>query len=292
MVTWLAHRAGESAIRGRSLSRETSENKPLFDGELQLSHARTERQMVAGSSSPAAVVMVPCLNEEQTVASVVSRIPRRLNGFGGVTVLVIDDGSSDSTSNVAAHAGAEVVIRHTMNLGLGRAFKDGLKAALLLGADVIVNIDADGQYDPAEISKLVDPIQRGHADIVLGNRQVNGLSHMDWPRKWGNRLASWTTRRLCGLPIADCQTGFRALTKDAAMRLSLNGGYTYTQEMLIQAAQLGLTVEEVPITFSRRSHGTSRLIGSIWRYALNSGTILLKSYRLKPPEAYRSVEGN
>ena len=223
--------------------------------------------------------MIPCLNEEQTVASVISRIPRRLSGFGGVTVLVIDDGSSDGTSRVAAHAGAEFVIRHIINLGLGRAFRDGLKAALLLGADVIVNVDADGQYDPAEISKLVEPIQQGRADIVLGNRQINGLTHMDWPRKWGNRVASWVTRRLCGLPIADCQTGFRALTRDAAMRLSLNGGYTYTQEMLFQAAQLGLTVEEVPITFSRRSHGSSRLITSIWRYALNSGAIILRSYR-------------
>ncbi len=238
---------------------------------------------VTGSPAPAAVVMIPCLNEERTVASVIRRIPRSLSGFGEVTVLVIDDGSSDGTSSVAAHAGAEVVIRHTVNLGLGRAFRDGLKAALLLGADVIVNVDADGQYDPAEISKLVEPIRRGRADIVLGNRQINGLSHMDWPRKWGNRVASWITRQLCGLPIADCQTGFRALTRDAAMRLSLNGGYTYTQEMLFQAAQLGLTVEEVPITFSRRSHGNSRLISSIWRYALNSGTIMIRSYGLKPP---------
>ncbi len=227
--------------------------------------------------------MIPCLNEERTVASVISRIPRRLSGFGKVTVLVIDDGSSDGTSSVAAHAGAEVVIRHTVNLGLGRAFRDGLKAALLLGADVIVNVDADGQYDPAEISKLVDPIRRGRADIVLGNRQIDGLFHMDWPRKWGNRVASWITRQLCGLPISDCQTGFRALTKEAAMSLTLNGGYTYTQEMLFQAARLGLTIEEVPITFFPRSHGSSRLITSIWRYALNSGAIILKSYWHEAP---------
>lgn len=236
-----------------------------------------------GSPEPAAVVMIPCLNEAQTVASVISRIPRRLPGFGEVTVLVIDDGSSDGTSGVAAHAGAEVVIRHTVNLGLGRAFRDGLKAALLLGADVIINVDADGQYDPAEISKLVDPIRRGRADIVLGNRQINGLSHMDWTRKWGNRVASWITRQLCGFPIADCQTGFRALTREAANQLSLNGGYTYTQEMLIQAAHLGLIIEEVPITFARRPYGNSRLIRSVWRYALNSGAIILKSSWNKPP---------
>lgn len=265
-------------MRGRSLSTEASQNIPLFGRSLLLSYARTETQTDAGSPEPTAVVMIPCLNEEQTVASVIRRVPRKLSGFGGVTVLVIDDGSSDGTSSVAAQAGAEVVIRHTMNLGLGKAFRDGLKASILLGADVIVNVDADGQYDPAEISKLIEPIRRGRADIVLGNRQIDGLPHMDGLRKWGNHVASWITRQLCGLPIFDCQTGFRALTKEAARSLTLNGGYTYTQEMLFQAARLGLTIEEVPITFRPRSHGSSRLITSIWRYALNSGAIILRSY--------------
>ncbi len=222
--------------------------------------------------------MIPCLNEEQTVASVINRIPRRLRGFGDVTVLVIDDGSSDATSNVAAHAGAEVVIRHSTNLGLGKTFGDGLKTALMMGAEVIVNIDADGQYEPEEIPLLLDPIRQGEADIVLGNRQIDQLSHMSRGRRWGNHIASWVTRHLSGLDVQDCQTGFRALTRRAALRLALQGGYTYTQEMIVQAAFRGLVVAEVPITFRRRESGDSRLIQSAWRYAVRSGTILLRSY--------------
>ncbi len=271
-------RQGDSAIPRRGLSREASADVPLFGSELQLSYARTERAIVNGSYKPSAVVMIPCLNEEQTVASVINRIPRRLHGFGDVTVLVIDDGSSDATSNVAAHAGAEVVVRHSTNLGLGKTFGDGLKTALMMGAEVIVNIDADGQYDPEEIPLLLEPIRGGEADIVLGNRQIDQLSHMSRSRRWGNHMASWVTRHLSGLDVQDCQTGFRALTRKAALKLTLQGGYTYTQEMIVQAASRGLLVAEIPITFRRRESGDSRLIQSAWRYAVRSGTILLRSY--------------
>jgi glycosyltransferase involved in cell wall biosynthesis len=223
--------------------------------------------------------MIPCWNEEGTIASVIRRVPRELPGVSDVKVLVIDDGSEDDSPIAAVRVGADVVIRHKNNLGLGRTFRDGLEAGLRLGADIIVNIDADGQYDPVELPRLLDPILQGRADIVLGNRQVERLTHMPWSRRWGNRVASWVTRRISGLAVRDAQTGFRALTRDAAVRLTLNGGYTYTQEMIIQAAYRGLLVEEVPVAFERRSHGSSRLITSVWRYALRSGGIILRSYR-------------
>lgn len=228
---------------------------------------------------PRVVVMIPCLNEAGAIASVIQSIPRELPGVNDVRVLAIDDGSHDETSLVAARAGADAVIRHKTNLGLGQTFKDGLEACLRMGADIIVNLDADGQYDSSEIPLLLDPILRGEADIVLGNRQIEGLSHVSWSRTWGNRIASWVTRRLSHLPIIDAQTGFRSLTREAAIRLTLNGGYTYTQEMILQAASRGLVIEEVPITFKRRLDGGSRLVTSIWRYALRAGGTIARSYR-------------
>ncbi len=225
------------------------------------------------------VVMVPCLNEAESVSGVVSQIPREMHGIGDVKVIIIDDGSTDGTREVATQAGANLVVRHDLNLGLGKSFQHGLEAALELGADIIVNLDADGQYEAGEIPRLIEPILEGRADIVLGDRQVITLSHMPLARKWGNRIASWATRHLSGLDIRDSQTGFRALTSETAMRLNLGSAYTYTQEMIVQAAFRGLTIAEVPVTFQRRQNGQSRLIRSAWQYALRSGSILLRSYR-------------
>ncbi len=231
------------------------------------------------SRPPNVVVMIPCLNEERTVASVIRRIPRSFPGVGDVKVLIIDDGSHDKSLRVALRAGADAVVRHKARLGLGRTFKDGLDRSLKMGADIIVSIDADGQYDPVEIQVLLEPIISGRSDIALGNRQVERLDHMPWSRRWGNRLASWVTRLVSGINVRDAQTGFRALTREAALRLTLGNGYTYTQEMIIQAANRGLAIEEVPITFHRRADGHSRLITSARRYAVLSGSTILRSYR-------------
>ncbi len=242
-------------------------------------------------SLPRVVVMIPCLNEEQTIAKVIRRVPRTLRGVRDVRVVVINDGSHDGTSVVASRAGADKVVHHKTNLGLGRTFRDGLDASLELGADIIVNIDADAQYDPKETPWLIKPILEGEADIVLGNRQIERLSHMPWSRRWGNRLASWMTRRLSGLDVRDTQTGFRAMSREAALRLMLAGRYTYTQEMIIQAAHHGLAVQEIPITFGRRADGDSRLISSVWRYGLRSAGILLKSYRDHNPMRVFTIIG-
>jgi len=222
--------------------------------------------------------MIPAYNEENTIAKVIEEIPRKIDGIDSVEVLVIDDGSTDRTSEIAKKAGADYLLIHKRNLGLARTFKDGLDFALALGADIIVNIDADAQYNAKEIPKLIEPILKGEADIVIGDRQIDKLDHMPKSKKIGNKIASWVTRRLSGLPIKDAQTGFRAFSREAAMKLNILGEYTYTQETIIQAAKKGLKVVEIPVEFRRRE-GKSRLISSIWGYAKNAGITILRTYR-------------
>ena len=222
--------------------------------------------------------MIPAYNEENTIAKVIEEIPRKIDGIDSVEVLVIDDGSTDRTAEIAKKAGADYLLIHKRNLGLARTFKDGLDFALALGADIIVNIDADAQYNAKEIPKLIEPILRGEADIVIGDRQIDKLDHMPKSKKIGNKIASWVTRRLSGLPIKDAQTGFRAFSREAAMKLNIVGEYIYTQETIIQAAKKGLKVVEIPVEFRRRE-GKSRLISSIWGYAKNAGITILRTYR-------------
>jgi len=158
------------------------------------------------------VVTIPAYNEEATIAGVIEEIPRQIEGIDSIEIIVIDDGSTDDTAAKAIESGAAEVIKHKKNRGLGVSFKDGLDAAIERGADVIVNIDADGQYNPAQIAVLIKPIVEGKADIVLGWRDIDKLDFMPRGKKLGNKLATWLTRRLSGLPIKDAQTGFRAFS--------------------------------------------------------------------------------
>jgi glycosyltransferase involved in cell wall biosynthesis len=189
------------------------------------------------------VVMIPAYNEEKTIGSVIREIPRKVDGFDKVEVLVVNDGSTDNTVEEAKKAGADYIVSHKTNLGLANAFKTGLEIALKLGGDVIVNIDADGQYNADEIPELVKPILDGKADIAIGDRQIDRLDHMPKAKKVGNKIATWVTRRLSGLPIRDAQSGFRAFSREAALRMNLLGDYTYVQETIIQAANKKLRIE-------------------------------------------------
>ena len=224
------------------------------------------------------VVMIPAYNEEKTIGKVIREIPRTIDGFDKVEVLVVNDGSSDNTVEEARKAGADYIVSHKINLGLAKAFKTGLETALKLGADVIVNIDADGQYNAKEIPKLVKPILEGKADIVIGDRQIDKLDHMPKAKKIGNKIATWVTRKLSGLPIRDAQSGFRAFSREAALRMNLLGDYTYVQETIIQAANKNLKIEWVPIEFRKRE-GKSRLIPNIWSYAKRAGATIIRTYR-------------
>jgi len=222
--------------------------------------------------------MIPAYNEEKTIGKVIEEIPRKIEGIDSVEVLVIDDGSTDRTAEFAKKAGADYILIHKKNLGLARTFKDGLDFSLALKADIIVNIDADAQYNAREIPKLIKPILNGEADMVLGDRCIEKLDHMPKSKKIGNKIASWVTRKLSGLPIRDAQTGFRAFSREAALKLNILGEYTYTQETIIQAAKKGLKIVEIPVEFRRRE-GKSRLISSIWKYAKNAGITMLRTYR-------------
>ncbi len=225
------------------------------------------------------VVMIPSYNEEEMIASVIREIPRSIPGVDTVEVLVINDGSTDRTVEEARRAGADMIISFKKNKGLAPGFRAGLETALAMGADIIVNTDADGQYDGTEIPKLIRPILDNKADFVLGSRTKGTIEEMPLQKTIGNRMATWVTRQVSGLPVSDGQSGFRAFTRDAAMRLNVMSDYTYVQETLIQAANLGLVYTEVPILFRKRTGGSSRLISNILNYAKRAGLTILRSYR-------------
>ena len=224
------------------------------------------------------VVMIPAYNEEKTVGKVISEIPREITQIDDIRIVVIDDGSTDSTRNVALEAGANKVLSFKKNQGLAIAFKKGLNLALEMNADIIVNIDADGQYDGKEITALLRPILDNKADIVLGSRFKGWIEFMSLQKKIGNSLATKVTNLLTGLQISDAQTGFRAFSQEAALRLDIKSDYTYVQETIIQAVEKGLTIIEVPVHFRRRD-GKSRLITNIFSYARRAGINILRTYR-------------
>jgi glycosyltransferase involved in cell wall biosynthesis len=223
------------------------------------------------------IITIPAFNEENSLEKVIKEIPRKINGIDEIRILVINDGSTDHTVDVATRAGADKILSHTHNMGLAKTFRDGLNEALEMGADIIVNTDADFQYRGTEIPNLIKPILEGKSDIVLGDRQISRLDHMPLGNVWGNKLATGVTRMATGLPIKDAQTGFRAFSREAALRMNLTGDYTYTQETLIQAANKHLKIEQIPVDFRRRE-GHSRLISSIFRYARSAGVTIFRSF--------------
>ncbi len=224
------------------------------------------------------VIMIPAYNEEQNIGTVIEEIPQSIEGIDEIQVIVIDDGSNDNTVEQAKLAGADHVFSNKKNLGLAQTFKRGMSEALGMNADIFVNIDADGQYDPHEMPLLIAPILNGTADIVLGTRQINELDHMPWQKRQGNKIATWITRRVAGYPVKDAQTGFRAFSREAALKINILGGYTYVQETIIQAAHKNLKIKEVPVTFRKRE-GKSRLIPNVFHYAKNAAVTILRTYR-------------
>ena len=224
------------------------------------------------------IITIPAYNEEETIAEVIREIPRDIALVDTVEIIVIDDGSTDNTVSAAKRAGADKIISFKQNRGLAPAFRKGLETALERGTDIIVNIDADGQYNGKEIPKLIAPILNESADIVLGDRQINTLGHMPAGKKLGNKLATWVTRRVTGLPVKDAQTGFRAFSKEAALRINVMSDYTYVQETIIQAVNKGLTIVDVPVEFRERKGGESRLISNIFSYAKRAGSTIFITY--------------
>jgi glycosyltransferase involved in cell wall biosynthesis len=224
-------------------------------------------------------ITIPAYNEEKSIGKVIREIPRKIEGIDEIEVIVINDGSTDRTSDVAKEAGADRIIQFTSNKGLAIAFKEGLNAAIDSGADMIVNTDADGQYNGLEIPKLIKPLLEGKADIVLGSRFSGTIEYMVPQKRWGNKIATFVVGFASGIKISDAQTGFRAISREAALKLVVHSGYTYTQETIIQASHKRLSITEIPVEFRRRDgDGQSRLISSVMTYAKRSAVTLIRTY--------------
>ena len=224
------------------------------------------------------VVTIPAYNEENTIGKVIKEVPREIEGIEKVEVLVINDGSTDNTVRVAKEAGADRIVGFKENKGLAPAFRLGLETALEMGADIIVNTDADFQYDQKQIPDLIRPILDGEADIVLGSRFKGWIEHMPIQKRIGNKIATWVTRIASGYPVSDAQTGFRAFTRETALRLNIMSDYTYVQETILQAVNNGMVIKEIPVNFRKRE-GKSRLISNIFSYAKRGAPIILRTYR-------------
>jgi glycosyltransferase involved in cell wall biosynthesis len=223
------------------------------------------------------VVMIPAYNEESTISSVIKEIPHSIDGISSIDILVIDDGSFDKTRAFAMKAGATKVVSHKTNRGLAAAFRTGLHVALKMNADIIVNTDADFQYDQSQIPDLIHPILLGEADLVLGSRFKGYIEEMPFQKVLGNLTATLLTRLLSGFNTSDAQTGFRALSRNLASSLKITSKKTYVQETIIRSAVKGFRIVEIPAIFRKRE-GESRLIKSIWRYALAVFPDMIRCY--------------
>lgn len=236
------------------------------------------------------IIQVPCLNEAGTLDIAINALPRTVAGFDTVEWLVIDDGSTDGTADLARRLGVHHVIRHPLNRGLATAFMTGLDACLRLGADVIVNTDADNQYEAADIPRLTSPILAGEADMVIGARPIDETEHFSWIKKKLQRLGSWAVRTASKTPVADAPSGFRAISRETAMRLNVFNAYTYTLETIIQAGLSNLRVLSVPIR-TNPDLRPSRLVKSISSYVRRSLVTILRVVVIYRPMKVFAVAG-
>ena len=223
------------------------------------------------------IIQVPCFNEARTLPEVLRDLPKTVAPFDSVEVLVIDDGSTDGTADVARQAGADHLVRLPEHRGLATAFGRGLQECLRLGADVIVNTDGDNQYQADDIPNLVQPIVEGKADMVVGDRRIDTIPHFSALKKRLQKLGSWVVRWASGTGVPDATSGFRALSREAAMQLVMFSSYTYTLETIIQAGRKGLAVASVPI-HTNRQRRESRLIRSLPGYVLQSAITILRIF--------------
>ena len=211
------------------------------------------------------IIQVPCLNEEAQLPATLGDLPRQVAGFDEVEWLIVDDGSTDRTVEVARTHGVDHIVKLTNNKGLASAFQAGLDAALKLGADVVVNTDADNQYSGSDIPALLAPIVAGRADMVVGDRNVMSIDHFSVAKKRLQRVGSWVVRHASDTSIPDATSGFRAYNREAALGLTVVSKFTYTLESLIQAGKSLVAVEHVPITTNDKTR-ESRLFTSMWSY--------------------------
>ena len=227
------------------------------------------------------VIQIPCLNEAGTLPETLAEIPRHIDGIDEIEILLLDDGSTDGSAEVARQHGVDHVVRSTRSRGLAATFKAGIDAALELGADIVVNTDGDNQYPGSAITALVGPILRGEADMVVGDRQVASVEHFSFTKKKLQALGSWVVRQVSETDVPDTTSGFRAFTRHSAQRLNLVSDYTYTLETIIQAGKKRLAIAYIPI--EARQTRPSRLISSNWDYVKRSASTIIRIYAMFEP---------
>ncbi len=222
-------------------------------------------------------IQIPCLNEAEFLPATLKALPREVEGFDEVYWLIIDDGSTDNTVQVAFDAGVDYVVRFSHNQGLASAFQAGVDACLKLGADVIINTDADNQYDASAIPALVRPILDGHADVVVGDRDTNSVKEFSWLKRRLQKFGTKVVQNFSGVPVTDATSGFRAFDRDAAMQINLVSKFTYTIESLIQVNEASLALANTPVK-RNDSVRPSRLFGSTWKYVRRNAWTMIRIY--------------
>ncbi len=228
------------------------------------------------------IIQIPCYNEAETLPAALAELPAAIPGIDCIETLIIDDGSDDGTAAVAEALGVNHIIRHPRNLGLAQAFQTGIDACLRLGADIIVNTDADNQYPGRYIPDLVAPVPAGRADMVIGDRQVQTIPHFSAMKKRMLALGSWMVRNVSGVDVTDPVSGFRAYSREAALRFTILTRYSYTLETIIQAGKSGLGILSVPMTTNPPTR-PSRLQRSMWHFIKAQAGTILRLYAFYEP---------
>lgn len=228
------------------------------------------------------IIQIPCYNEAEYLPLTLKDLPQEIEGIDKIELLIVDDGSTDGTAEVAAHQGVKHIVRFKRHRGLAAAFSAGLEACLRLGADIIVNTDADNQYKGSEIPKLVRPILRGEADIVVGDRQTQTIPHFSWAKKKLQKWGSHLVKILSKTKIPDATSGFRAISREAALKINVLSHFSYTLETLIQAGKMNLAVKSIPIKTNEKAR-KSRLFTNMFTFMKNSGSTIIRTYATHEP---------
>lgn len=228
------------------------------------------------------IIQIPCYNEADTLEITLNDLPRKIKGVDKIEYLIINDGSKDATVEVAKNWGVHYIVNFNQNKGLAKSFMAGLEGCLRNGADIIVNTDADNQYCAEDIEKLIAPILRGEADMVVGARPIDETVHFSFMKKKLQHFGSWVVRKASHTSIPDAPSGFRAFSREAALRINVVNDYTYTLETIVQAGREKIAITSVPIRTNEELR-PSRLFHSIWGYVKKSLLTILRAYMMYKP---------